>query len=113
MSISPVFFQDVIIQSLMAKLTREDILKLARLSRLKLNDDEIKLFQREISDILNYIDLLKDVDVTGLKPTSQVTGLVNVTRADEVKGYGVDQKALLKNVPMTENNYLKVNRMVG
>jgi aspartyl-tRNA(Asn)/glutamyl-tRNA(Gln) amidotransferase subunit C len=97
----------------MAKLTREDILKLARLSRLKLADKEIEEFQSEISEILNYVDLLKDVDVAGLKPTYQVTGLTNVTRPDEVKDYGITQAELLKNVPAKEKRYIKVKRMIG
>lgn len=94
-------------------LTKDDVLKLAKLARLRLTDKEVEKFQDEISSILGYVEMLKDVDVDGLKPTSQVTGLVNVTRADEVKDYGADQLALLKNAPKTEKDYIKVKRMVG
>jgi aspartyl-tRNA(Asn)/glutamyl-tRNA(Gln) amidotransferase subunit C len=97
----------------MAKLSREDILKLARLSRLKLSDDEISAFQTEISDILSYVDILTDVDIKGLHPTSQVTGLTNVTRSDEIKPYAASSGALLKNVPAKEKGYIKVKRMIG
>ena len=95
------------------KLTREDVLKLARLSRLKLSEKEIEAFQTEISEILGYVEKLQDADVAGLKPTYQVTGLQNVTRKDEVKEYGVDQLGLLKNVPETDKSYIKVKRMIG
>jgi aspartyl-tRNA(Asn)/glutamyl-tRNA(Gln) amidotransferase subunit C len=97
----------------MAKLTREDILKLARLSRLELSDSEIETFQSEISEILNYVEMLKNVDTGNLKPTSQVTGLVNVTRSDEVKEYAASPDDLLKNVPTREKRYIKVKRMIG
>jgi aspartyl-tRNA(Asn)/glutamyl-tRNA(Gln) amidotransferase subunit C len=97
----------------MAKLTREDILKLARLSRVKLTEDEIKNFQLEISEILNYVDMLKDVDVDGLKPTYQVTGLTNVVREDIIKDYGITTNELLKNAPHKQDDYLKVKRMIG
>jgi aspartyl-tRNA(Asn)/glutamyl-tRNA(Gln) amidotransferase subunit C len=97
----------------MAKLTREDILKLARLSRVKLTEDEIKNFQLEISEILNYVDMLKDVDVDGLKPTYQVTGLTNVVREDIIKDYGITPNELLKNAPHKQDDYLKVKRMIG
>lgn len=96
----------------MAKLTREDVLKLARLSRLHLTDEEIEQFQNEISAILGYVEQLQKVDVKGLEPTFQVTGLKNVTRKDEVKNYGASPEELLKNAPATENGHLKVKRMI-
>lgn len=97
----------------MAKLSRDDILKLAKLARLRLSDGEISKFQDEISAILGYVEMLNDVDVSGLKPTYQVTGLQNVTRTDEVKDYGATQADLLKNTPATEREYIKVKRMIG
>jgi len=97
----------------MADLTREDVLKLARLARLKLSDDEVAEYQKELAEILKYVEQLQDVDVTGLEPTSQVTGLTNVTRKDEVIDYGYQAQDLLKNVPLVENDQLKVKRMIG
>ena len=72
----------------MAKLTREDVLKLARLARLDLSDEEVEEYQRELSAILQYVEQLSEVDVDGLKPTNQVTGLINVMRPDEIVDYG-------------------------
>lgn len=97
----------------MAKLTREDILKLAKLARLRLSDKEVEKFQTEIGDILGYVEKLADVDTKGLKPTYQVSGLVNVTRQDVVRDYSISQLDLLKNVPQTERGYIKVKRMIG
>lgn len=97
----------------MAKLTREDVLKLARLSRLRLSDEEIEQFEAEISEILTYIDQLSEVDTTGLEPTAQVTGLTNVMRDDTPVDYGADQKSLLKNAPAVEKQQFKVKRVLG
>jgi aspartyl-tRNA(Asn)/glutamyl-tRNA(Gln) amidotransferase subunit C len=97
----------------MAKLTRDDVLKLAQLARLELTDEEVEEFSRELSEILQYVEQLGGVDVSGLKPTNQVTGLTNVTRDDEVKDYGYEPLELLKNVPAVENNQIKVKRMLG
>ncbi len=97
----------------MSKLSREDILKLARLSRLQLTDDEVKQFEAEIGSILQYVELLQDVDLKDVEPTYQVNGLKDVTRADEVIEYQADPKALLKNAPDTEGDHFKVPRMVG
>ena len=97
----------------MAQLTREDILKLAQLSRLGLTDDEVTEFSTELTAILQYVEQLDSVDVSGLEPTSQVTGLTNVTRPDTVKDYGYDPRDLLKNAPAVEKDQLKVKRMIG
>lgn len=97
----------------MAKLTREDVLKLARLSRLRLTEDEIDQFEAEISEILAYVEQLSEVDTTGLEPTAQVTGLTNVMRDDITIDYGMTQESLLKNAPATEKKQFRVKRVLG
>jgi aspartyl-tRNA(Asn)/glutamyl-tRNA(Gln) amidotransferase subunit C len=97
----------------MAELTRDDLLKLARLVQIDVTDDEVTEFTNEFNEILKYVEQLQAVDVEGLAPTSQVTGLVNVTRDDIVKEYGYDPKELLKNVPATDNDLIKVKRMIA
>lgn len=96
----------------MSKLSRDDVLKLAKLSRLKLTDEEVERFRTELSEILDYVEKLNSVDAGGLEPTYQVTGLKNVMRPDEIKGYGYKREALLKNAPVTDNNHFKVKRVL-
>jgi aspartyl-tRNA(Asn)/glutamyl-tRNA(Gln) amidotransferase subunit C len=97
----------------MTKFSDEDVLKLARLSRLQLSKTEVETFKNELSAIVGYVQQLQKVDVSGLQPTSQVTGLTDVVRADEVVEYGVSTAELLKNAPSIEQNQFKVKRMVG
>lgn len=97
----------------MTKLSRDDVLKLARLARIDLTDDEVAEFEAEFNEILQYVEQLQAVDVSGLKPTSQVTGLTNVMRDDETRDYGYAPKDLLKNVPTVEANQIKIKRMIG
>lgn len=97
----------------MAKLSRDDVLHLAQLARISLSDDEVNEFSEELSAILQYVEQLSDVDVSGLKPTNQVTGLTNVMRDDVVQDYGYKPQELLKNVPTVQDNQLKVKRMIG
>ncbi len=97
----------------MAQLSREDVLKLARLARIDLSEDEVMEFAAEFSEILQYVEQLGAVDIAGLEPTSQVTGLVNVTRKDEVREYGYAPADLLKNVPHVKDNQIQVKRMIG
>lgn len=94
------------------KLTKEEVLKLAKLSRLKLTDDEVERYQSELSAILEYVNQLEKADVDGLEPTYQVTGLTNVFREDEPTTQ-TKQPELLKNVPKKEGTHIKVKRMVG
>lgn len=97
----------------MAKLTREDVLKLARLARIDLTDAELTEFEAEFNEILQYVEQLQAVDVAGYEPTSQVTGLTNVTRKDKEKGYGYTSAELMKNVPKAKDNQIEVKRMIG
>lgn len=96
----------------MAKLSRDDVLKLARLAKLQLSEAEVEQYRTELSEILGYVEQLQEVDVAGLQPTTQVTGLKNVTREDVVADYGVTQEDLLKNVPDRKGAYIKVKRVL-
>ncbi len=97
----------------MTKITRADVLKLAKLARLSLNDEEVDEFTKEFSEILQYVEQLQAVDVDGLLPTNQVTGLQNVMRDDVVASYGYEPHELLTNVPHVENDHIKVKRMIA
>ena len=97
----------------MADLTRDDVLKLARLARLTLTDEEVEKYRIDLSEILKYVEQLQNADVEGLEPTSQVTGLKNVMREDIVADYGVTPDDLLRVAPRTEGRHVKVKRMLG
>jgi len=86
---------------------------LASLARISLSDEEVDEFSEELSAILQYVEQLSSVDVSGLAPTNQVTGLTNVMREDEVIDYGYAPLDLLKNAPAVQDNQLKVKRMIG
>ena len=91
---------------------KQDILKLARLARLRLTDAEVEKYQKELSSILEYVEHLNTVDVSNITPTYQVSGLTNVAREDELIDYGVSNKELLSNVPQHDGLYIKVKRML-
>jgi aspartyl-tRNA(Asn)/glutamyl-tRNA(Gln) amidotransferase subunit C len=96
----------------MSKLSRDDVLKLAQLSRLVLSEDEIERFREELSSILEYVEKLNSVDISGLESTYQVTGLKNVMRKDEPIDYGYKTEDLLKNAPAVQDNQFKVKRVL-
>jgi len=96
----------------MAKLSRDDVLKLAKLSGLELSEEEIKAFITEIESILTYVEQLQAVDLSAYRPTNQVTGLKNVERADEPRDYGINRDKLMMNLPDSEDGYIKVRRVL-
>ena len=96
----------------MPRITKEDVLKLAKLSSLRLSEEEIEQFQFDISTILKYVEQLHAIDLDKYTPTSQVTGLVNVMRPDEEVDYGISKKELLKNVPQVHEDQIKVKRVL-
>lgn len=87
-------------------------MKLAKLSRLKLTDEEIEKFRSELTEILQYVEKLDAVNTDGLEPTYQVTGLKNVMRDDEVVDYQAKPDALLRNAPALLDGQFKVRRVL-
>lgn len=66
-------------------ITREQVLRIAKLSKFKLDEKEIEMYQGQLSSILNFVEQLAEVDTDNVEPTYQVTGLQTVLRDDEVK----------------------------
>src|SRR5262245_31254635 len=97
----------------MAELTRDDVLKLARLARLTITDEEVEKYRSELVEILKYVEQLQNADVAGLEPTVQVTGLKNVMREDEIVDYGVAPDDLILLAPNREDRLIKVKRMIA
>jgi aspartyl-tRNA(Asn)/glutamyl-tRNA(Gln) amidotransferase subunit C len=62
---------------------REQVLHVARLARLRLDEAEVETIAGELSGILEHVDRLSDLDLEGVEPTSHVVQLENVLRADE------------------------------
>ena len=96
----------------MSQLTKEEVLKLAKLARLQVTDAEVDKYVHELGDILNYVELLSSVDTDGLEPTNQVTGLNSVYRKDEVVEYQAQPADLLSASPDKKDGYIKVKRMI-
>ncbi len=65
-------------------LTKDEVLHIAKLTKLKLSDAEAEKFTGQLGGILDFFEQLQEVDTENIEETSQVTGLHNVTRSDEV-----------------------------
>ena len=93
-------------------ITREEIVKLATLSRLKLSDEEITHMQQDMGAILAYVDKLKSAPVSETGPMISVNK--NVLREDaNAHVGGVFTKKLIELAPKKEGNYFKVKKILG
>ena len=84
-----------------------DVAHVAKLANLPLSEAEKKKFEKQLGETLEYVSQLNEIDTKGVEPTSQVTGLENVTREDEVKP-SLTQEEVLKNAKSTHNGFFKV-----
>lgn len=96
----------------MTNISTDDVRRLATLSSVQLSDDETKSLQTDLENILGYIEQLSKLDTSGVEPTYQVTDLENVYRDDTVQAHTADREALLKLAPATENNSVKVPKVL-
>ena len=65
-------------------LSEEDVRHIAKLARIALSDEEVVKFSKQLSGVLDYMDILNECDVSSVEGTNQVTGLENVSGKDEV-----------------------------
>lgn len=92
---------------LMAKLTDKDIKHVAKLANLKLTESEIKKYRGQLTEIVDYIDELSEVDTKGIEGAARTTTLENVFKEDIVKD-SLPQKDALSGTEDIHNDYFKV-----
>jgi aspartyl-tRNA(Asn)/glutamyl-tRNA(Gln) amidotransferase subunit C len=93
------------------KITEEEVLHISRLARLILSPDEIRKYQKEMSAILDYMDMLKELDTTGIEPTFHTQSITNALREDEVVP-SQDRADALLNAPKTHDGSVVVPKVI-
>ena len=94
------------------KITRKEIMYVANLARLDLDEESISKFVEQIGTILAYMDKLKSVDTRDVKPTSHTIALTNAFRDDDEKDH-LDNEIALANAPEKEEGSFVVPKVVG
>ncbi|MCK5412902.1 MAG: Asp-tRNA(Asn)/Glu-tRNA(Gln) amidotransferase subunit GatC [Candidatus Pacebacteria bacterium] len=95
------------------KISIEEVEHIAELARIELSVKEVEKFAGELSDVLGYIEQLKEADTKGVKLVSQVTGLVNVLRDDVVNSSDEDTRnTMIDNFPDKDGEYIKVKQVM-
>jgi aspartyl-tRNA(Asn)/glutamyl-tRNA(Gln) amidotransferase subunit C len=95
----------------MAKISDFDVAYVARLARLNLTREETELFQNQLSDILKYVEKLREVDVTNVEAAAHTLPIFNVFREDEPRDWLTAEQAL-SNAPRQANGLFIVTKVV-
>jgi aspartyl-tRNA(Asn)/glutamyl-tRNA(Gln) amidotransferase subunit C len=97
-----------------ARFSRSDIEKVAALAQLRLDEDEIELYARQLDDILAYAVQVQNIDTTGIPPTATVLARHGADRPDEPAPC-LDRETALANAPdgNVEAGFFKVPRVIG
>ena len=90
---------------------RETVMHVAQLARLGMSEEDINIFQGQLSVILQNIAILQEADVSGVSPTAHASRLTNIMRTDTPRP-SYPPEALLANAPDQEDNSLKVNAVL-
>ncbi len=97
----------------MTRLSINEVQHIATLSRLKLTSLEVDKFQKELSEIVEYVSHLSEIDTSKEEPTSQTTGLENIVRKDETGTEILKQNEALSGKDNTCNGYFFVDSILN
>lgn len=92
-------------------ISKEEVKYIAHLARIGLTDTEIEHFRKQLESILGYVDKLKELDVTQIKPMAHVLDIKNVYRPDEIRE-SLETDDALKIAPVRKGNFYKVPRVI-
>jgi len=93
------------------KLSRDEVLHIARLARLGLTETEVDKLSEQLSNILESFEVLQQVDTSGIPPTAQAIALQNVMKEDkEAASLPPDQ--ILANAPQRDGDFFKVRAVL-
>ncbi len=93
------------------KLSREEVLHIARLARVALTEDEISRFSEQLSNLLEHFQVLQQVDTTDVPPTAQSVDLQSIMREDKVRE-SLPQEDVLANAPHRDADCFKVRAVL-
>jgi aspartyl-tRNA(Asn)/glutamyl-tRNA(Gln) amidotransferase subunit C len=93
------------------RLTRDQVEHVAELAKLKLGEQEVRLFQEQLSAILEYADRLEELDTDAIPPTAGVLALENVMRPDEPQAC-FSRDEMLENAPDAEDGFVRVKAVL-
>ena len=95
----------------MNRISREEVSKVAKLAKLKLNDEQIDNHATQIEKILDYINQLEKIDTKNIPCTTRAIEVINNFRSDAKEIYE-DRDDILNQAPSRENDFFKVPKII-
>jgi aspartyl-tRNA(Asn)/glutamyl-tRNA(Gln) amidotransferase subunit C len=92
-------------------ISKEEVKHIAGLARIGLDEKEIEKLSHDMSSILDWIEQLKEVDVSGVEPTAHITGLKNIVREDIAREFE-SREDIIKLFPEEKNGFDKVKSIL-
>jgi aspartyl-tRNA(Asn)/glutamyl-tRNA(Gln) amidotransferase subunit C len=92
-------------------ISKEAVKYVAHLARINLRAGESGVLAKQLEDILSFIDKLKEVDISKVKPTSHILPIENVLREDKLKA-SLPIEESLNNAPQREGNFFGVPKVI-
>lgn len=93
------------------QVSKEEILHIANLARLNLEENEIEKYIDNLEDILDFANIVNNANVDGLDVTIGANEAKNVFRKDEIEIFE-DNSALLQNAPTQDQNMFKIPKVI-
>jgi aspartyl-tRNA(Asn)/glutamyl-tRNA(Gln) amidotransferase subunit C len=93
------------------KIDRESLDKIAHLSRLEFDEKDAEKMMSDMTNIVNWVEKLNEVDTTGVEPLTTMSYEINMLRDDEVKEHLSHERAL-KNAPKKDADYFRVPKVI-
>ncbi len=93
------------------RLTDEEVRHVAALARVAMTDDEVELMRSQLSNILDHVNVLNQVDTEGVEPTGHSVDVTSVMRDDEV-GESAQLEDVLANAPSTYDDFIRVKAVL-
>lgn len=93
------------------KLGRDEVMHVANLARLTFSEEELDRFASQLSEILDYVEQLGELDMEGVEPMAHVHDIVNAFREDAVCP-SLPREAVLANAPEAEGGCFRVPKVI-
>lgn len=94
------------------QVSKEEILHIAKLANLNLNDEEVEKYKDNLQEILNFANVVNNANVEGLKETIGANDAYNVFRKDEIV-QNSSQEELLQNAPEKQEGMFKIPKVLN
>ena len=89
-----------------------DVAYVANLARLYLTEEEVRVFQKQLNDVVKYVNEVAQVDITGVEPMAHAVRVQNVFRQDKERK-GLKRETVLANAPSHDGEQFLVPKIVG